>query len=147
MRLKVLPIGLREAREYVAATHRHLPSTSPGWKFGLACADDSGIHGVVIVSRPVSRHLDDGLTLEIVRLATDGANNACSFLYGAAARACRALGYRRLITYTLEEESGSSLRAANFRESHRVVGRQWGCASRPRRDREARDKICWAINL
>ena len=68
--------------------------------------------GVVIVGRPVSRYLDDGWTLEVNRLCTDGSRNACSMLYGAAWRAARAMGYKRLITYILESECGASKRAA-----------------------------------
>jgi hypothetical protein len=89
-----------------------------------------------MVGRPVARHYDDGLTLEVNRTATDGSRNANSMLYGAAWRATKALGYGRLITYTQEGESGSSLRAAGWK----VVGERkarsgWNVPSRPRLDR------------
>ena len=75
---------------------------------------DGRLAGVAIVGRPVSRYLDDGKTLEVNRLCTDGTKNACSFLYAAAARAARAMGYQRIITYTLDTEGGASLRAAGW---------------------------------
>ena len=81
--------------------------------------------GVVIVGRPVSRYLDDGWTLEVNRLCTNGSRNACSMLYGAAWRAARAMGYKRLITYILESESGASLRAAGWKCIGPVGGLPW----------------------
>lgn len=71
--------------------------------------------GVAIVGRPTARMLDDGWTVEVTRLATDGAHNACSILYAAAWRAARAMGYRRCVTFTLPEEGGASLRGAGWR--------------------------------
>lgn len=88
--------------------------------------DGSGhLHGVAIAGRPVARHLDDGLTLEVTRVATDGVWNACSALYGACRRAAKALGYRRLITYTLLSETGASLRASGWCLVHRTRGEPW----------------------
>jgi hypothetical protein len=91
-----------------------------------------------MVGRPVARHFDDGLTLEVNRTATDGSRNANSMLYGAAWRAASALGYCRLITYTQAGESGSSLRAAGWK----VVGERpargsWNVPSRPRDDKNS----------
>jgi hypothetical protein len=83
-------------------------------KFALGVASDGLLVGVAVVGRPVARHLDDRLTLEVTRSCTDGTRNANSKLYGAAWRAARALGYQRLITYTEDSESGTSLRAAGF---------------------------------
>ena len=94
----------------------------------------SRIVGVVIAGRPVARHLDDGWTLEVTRLCTDGTANACSKLYAAAGRAARALGYTRLITYTLPAEGGASLRAAGWRLVGQRGGGNWNRARRPRRD-------------
>jgi hypothetical protein len=105
--------------------------------FVLAVADDGGVvRGVAQVGRPVARGLQDGWTLEVNRCCTDGARNACSMLYAAAWRAARALGWRRLVTYTLDTESGASLLGAGWR----VVGevrprpRGWDCDVRPRVD-------------
>lgn len=70
--------------------------------------------GVVIAGRPVSRYLDDGMTLEVTRLCTTGERNVCSMLYAAAARAAKAMGYRKIITYMLETEDGASVRAAGW---------------------------------
>jgi hypothetical protein len=87
------------------------------------------------VGRPVARMLDDGHTLEVTRVATTGARNACSLLYAAAWRAARALGYARLFTYTLAEEQGASLRASGWTLDRRTLGGSWSCPSRPRMDR------------
>jgi hypothetical protein len=88
--------------------------------------------------------LDDGWTLEVNRTATDGAPNACSFLLGACWRAARALGWRRLVTYTLASEPGTSLVAAGWRRVGEVSGRSWHRDSRPRVDlHPTQDKIKW----
>lgn len=102
--LRLRPISLRDANEYVRKCHRHHKPVA-GHKFSIGCEADGELVGVIIAGRPVSRYLDDGFTLEVTRLCTNGAKNACSFLYGAAARAAAAMGYKRIITYTLESET------------------------------------------
>lgn len=113
MALSIVPITLAEANAYIALHHRHNKPTA-GCRFVMGCANAGSLVGVCIVGRPVSRLLDDGHTAEINRVCTDGTKNACSMLYGAARRAARALGYDRIITYTLPEEGGRSLHAAGF---------------------------------
>ena len=103
--LRLRPISLRDANEYVRQHHRHHKPVA-GQKFSIGCTDGEKIVGVAIVGRPVSRYLDDGWTLEVNRLCTDGSHNACSMLYAAAWRATRAMGYHKLITYILDTESG-----------------------------------------
>jgi hypothetical protein len=145
VRLQVVPCDFAEASAFVEKHHRHLRGV-PGSKFSLAAADGDNVVGVVMVGRPVSRMLDDGWTLEVNRLATDGARNACSMLYAAAWRATRALGYRKLITYILDSEPGVSLTAAGWKRVGEVTGRSWSCASRPRVDkRPLQGKIRWEI--
>ena len=112
--LRVVPIRHAEANEFVRRLHRHNRPTL-GAIFCVAVADANGVRGVAIVGRPVARMLDDGATVEVLRVATDGARNACSMLYGAARRVARSLGYKRIVTYTLPQEGGASLRAAGFR--------------------------------
>lgn len=109
--LEVCPMTLREANAYVEQYHRH-HGPVVGHKFSIGLSDGEKIVGVAIVGRPVARHLDDGWTLEVNRLCTDGTRNACSMLYAAAWRAARAMGYKRLVTYILDTENGASLRAA-----------------------------------
>lgn len=100
------------ANEFVRKLHRHnKPTLGAIFCVGVA---DGDVRGVAIVGRPVARRLDDGATVEVLRVATDGARNACSMLYGACRRIARELGYRRVITYTLPEEGGASLRAAGY---------------------------------
>jgi hypothetical protein len=105
--LSLQPITFAEACEFVRKHHRH-HAPSVGWLFGCAVNDGEKVVGVVMVGRPVARMLQDGYTAEVTRLCTDGTKNAASMLYGAAWRAAKALGYRRLLTYTLETEAGSS---------------------------------------
>ncbi len=132
-RLYLVPVTLAEANEFVNKHHRHHGKVT-GHKFSVAAAKDGRIIGVAIVGRPVSRHLDNGWTLEVNRLCTDGTKNACSFLYAAAWRAARAMGYKRLVTYILESESGTSLRAAGWRCVGQAGGLRWTGRSRPRVD-------------
>ena len=145
MTLEIVPCSLRDAFSFVEQHHRH--HTAP--KFGLfaiGCADGGKIVGVSIVMRPVSRALDDGFTAEVSRLCTDGSPNACSKLYAASWRAARAMGYRKLITYVLASESGTSLAAAGWRVVAEVRGRTWNNPSRPRVDKHPlQDKIRWEI--
>jgi hypothetical protein len=131
---RIVPLTLAEANVLVKRWHRHHQPV-PGHKFSLGFVSDGEVHGCAIVGRPVSRMLDDGDTLEVNRVATDGTRNACSALYGAARRATFALGYRRLVTYTLPEEGGASLRGAGFKLIGEAGGGSWSCESRPRVDK------------
>lgn len=131
--LHACPITLREANAFVAAHHRH-HDPARGCVFCVAASDGEKIVGVAIVGRPVARNAQDGWTAEVLRLCTLGAKNACSLLYAASWRAARAIGYRRLITYTLPEEGGASLRAAGWRLIGEAGGGSWHRAARPRVD-------------
>lgn len=133
MTLAVTPCTLREARAFVSAVHRHHRAPQGGL-FAVGVQEAGVVRGVAIVGRPVSRHFDDGFTAEVTRVATDGVRNGCSMLYGACWRAARALGWRKLITYTLAEEGGASLRAAGWRVVGETSGGTWSRPSRPRVD-------------
>lgn len=122
MGLALVPCSLEEANAVVAKWHRHHQPT-PVAKFCIAAAE--AIVGVVIVGLPKARMAMDGWTLEITRLATDGTRNACSLLYGAARRAAFAMGYSRVITYTLADEQGASLRASGFTLEAEIEGESW----------------------
>ena len=145
-KLTIIPCELSDANAFVLIHHRHhAPCT--GHKFSLAVTDaDQVIRGVAIVGRPVSRRLDNGLRLEVNRVATDGYPNACSALYGAARRAAFALGYKELITYVLETEPGTSLMAAGWKCIGRAGGGSWHRPSsgRPRVDKHTtQTKMRW----
>jgi hypothetical protein len=127
-------LELGEANAFVLEHHRHHRPVI-GHLFSIGAALEGKIVGVAIVGRPVARSRDDGVTAEITRLATDGTRNACSFLYGAAARASFALGFKRVGTYILASEPGTSLTAAGWRQIAEVRGRSWSCPSRPRVDK------------
>lgn len=145
MSLAVVPVTLREARAYVERTHRH-HKPPQGGLFAIGASEGGEIIGVVIVGKPVARMLADGWTCEVTRLATDGSRNACSMLYRAAWRAARAMGYRRLVTYTLPEEGGSSLRAAGFKLIGEAGGGSWSRPSRPTVDMHPlQTKLRWEL--
>ena len=113
LKMEIRPITFRAAKEFNALHHRHNPDIQ-GCRFCLSCWKDNQLVGVAICGRPVGRYLDDGMTCEINRCCTDGTYNACSMLYGACCRVAKAMGYRKIITYTLQSEPGASLRASNF---------------------------------
>jgi hypothetical protein len=143
--LRLAPIKFADAAEFVRLHHRH-HTPSRGHKFSIAAMLGDELVGVVVVGRPVSRERDDGWTLEVTRLCTIGTKNACSFLYGAAARATFAQGYARLGTYTLKREPGTSLLAAGWKLIAEVKGRSWNCPSRPRTDKHpTEDKLLWEL--
>lgn len=135
MGLELQPITFREACRYIADNHRH-HDPPPGFKFGIAVNDGEKVVGVITVGHnPNARKLMDGWTAEVTRCCTDGTRNAASMLYGAPWRACKALGYRRLITYILAEEPGTTLRAAGWRlVAERTGGGTWNRENRPRVD-------------
>lgn len=133
-KFRILPLSLAEANAFITHSHRHHgPAVGHKFSIGIETSDNS-IHGVAIVSRPVARMLDDGLTLEVVRVATDGIKDGCSALYGACRRACFALGYKKLITYILQSENGTSLKAAGWRCLGEAGGGSWSRPSRARVD-------------
>ena len=129
---KLVPVSLAEANAFVLKHHRHHKPVV-GSKFQVAVATAGEIIGVAIAGRPVARGLDDGWTIEVNRSCTDGLwPNVNSMLYGAVARAAFALGYRKVITYTLASESGISLRAAGWHVVAEIRGREWTTPTRPR---------------
>jgi len=133
MRLEALPVTLREACAFIEAHHRH-HNPPRGCVCVIGAARGGSVVGVAVIGRPVARMAADGWTAEVTRLATDGTRNACSFLLGRAWRAVRALGYRRLITYTLPDEGGASLRGAGFTLIGEAGGGSWSRKERPRVD-------------
>ena len=143
--LNLQPITFKEACDFIKQHHRHhLPPQ--GWKFGIAVNDGQKIVGVITVGRPVARHYDDGWTLEVTRCCTDGSANASSILYGAAQRATFSLGYKKLITYTLQTENGASLKASNWKLIGKAGGGEWNCKSRPRVTKAPTDqKLLWEV--
>jgi len=138
MTLIPCPLTLAQANDYVAKNHRH-HGPVVGYRFAIGAMDGGRLVGVAIVGRPVSRVLDDGLTVEVTRLCTDGTANACSFLYASCARAAKAMGYRKIITYILETETGASLKATGWKNEGLCGGRSW---KSPSRHREDKSPIC-----
>jgi len=128
---EIVPLTLAQARRYVADHHRH--NEPPiGHRFSIGLERDGALVAVVIAGHPQARKADDGRTLELLRLTTEGDRNACSRLYSAAVRAAAAMGYRRVITYTLDTESGSSLLASGFTVDGTSPGSEWKHTDGPR---------------
>ena len=141
----IVPVSLDEANAFVEQYHRHHGAVR-GCKFCVAAAKDGRIVGVAIVGRPVARRLDDGWTLEVNRTCTDGTRNANSALYGACRRVAFALGYKRLITYSLPDERGASLRAAGWKLMGEAGGGSWNRVQRPRIDTHpTQRKLKWGV--
>lgn len=134
--IRVRPITHSEANDFVRRHHRHHKPT-PGSIFCVGVQREDELCGVAIVGRPVARRLDDRSTVEVNRLCTDGTRNACSMLLAACRKAAKALGYSRIITYTLPEEGGASLRAAGFVFDGDAGGSSQTWKNRPRRTVEA----------
>ena len=145
MKLEVQPIDFEEACRFIDDNHsHHLPPQ--GWKFGIAVNDGEKVVGVITIGRPVARNADDGWTLEVTRCCTDRTKNVASMLYGAAWRAVRAMGYKRLITYTLKSESGISLIAAGYKVIGETSGGSWSRDMRKRIDKHPlQEKLKWEI--
>lgn len=131
--LKICPITLRTAQNFVREHHRH-NDPPVGHKFSIGLMKDEQLIGVVIAGQPIARAHCDGFTAEITRCCViDGNRNANSLLYGAAVRAAQAMGYRRIITYTLPDESGASLKAAGFRFDGFTVYKPWPVRTKARK--------------
>lgn len=150
--MTVRPITFKAACAFVAALHRH-NKPPRGHKFSIGLSDGEKLVGVAMCGRPVARHFDDGLTLEVNRTCTDGTRNANSMLYGAAWRAGKAMGYRRMITYTQADETGVSLRAAGFRKVKELPARgSWAESSvklkgiRDSAGNGGVDRILWEVS-
>lgn len=139
MKLQIVPIFRDEAFAFIEKHHRH-HGKPVGGLFQIAVSNGTEIVGVAMIGRPVARALQDGFTAEVNRLCTDGTPNTCSMLYAASWRAARALGYRRLITYILNTEPGTSLRAAGWKLVGECGGGSWSVKSRPRVDKHPLQK-------
>ena len=140
------PISLKQANEFVSNHHRHNKPVA-GHKFSIGLFDDDKLLGVAICGRPVARMADDGLTLEVLRVCTDGTRNANSMLYSRVKKIAQVMGYKKVLTYTLAEESGASLRAVGAQKDGLVKPQEW---SREKRERNSQDvykkeKIRWIL--
>ncbi len=144
--LEVRPITFRQACDFITEHHRHHRPTV-GCKFSVGLFDGENMVGCAVCGRPVSRHLDDGLTCEINRLCTDGTRNACSMLYGACCRVAKAMGYKKIITYILQSENGASLKASNFSCDGEAGGVHWTGERDRGQDIPAEMKTRWSKEL
>jgi hypothetical protein len=132
-RLRIVPLELRELNALVDELHRHHKPVQ-GHRFSLGVVDQTGaVRGGASIGRPVARMTNAKEVVEITRLVTDGCANACSCLYAGAARVAKAMGYKRIQTFILAEEPGTSLLAAGFTKDHTTSGGSWERLSKPNR--------------
>jgi len=130
--MRVAPCSVKAARKQVKAWHRHLPDVRGGL-FAAQVVNDAGeCLGVAVFGNPPRVWQGTGRGV-ITRVATIGAENACSMLYGSLCRAAKALGYREAWTYTLPDEPGTSLRAAGFIDMGLTAGGEHDRPSRRRK--------------
>lgn len=144
--MEIRPLTFREACQFIDQNHRH-HRPSVGCKFCIGLYDDKKLIGCAICGRPVSRHLDNGLTCEITRLCTDGTRNACSMLYGACCRTAKAMGYKSIITYILASENGASLKASGFSCEGAAGGTHWTGVRNKGQDIPREMKTRWRRDL
>ena len=133
-RMDVIPLYLREANEFVLRLHRHQEKVQTHL-FSLGSVKDGQLVGVSIINRPCAIPSDDGLSAEVSRLCTDGTRNACSFLYAASAKTAFAMGYHKIGTFILKEETGVSLKSAGWKLVGERGGGTWNTRLRPRVDK------------
>ena len=148
LQFKVMPLTLKQANEFVGKWHRHHKPVQ-GHRFSIGAIDEQTIiRGACIVGRPVSRKVDAYHVAEVTRLVTDGTPNACSFLYGAATRVAKEMGFAKIQTYILESESGISLKAAGWSFEGWTQGGDWNHSTAyrgtRRRDQPMGKKQRWA---
>lgn len=148
-KIHAVPLELKEANEFVNQLHRHHDPVYRD-KFRVGAWKDGKLVGVVQIGRPVSRRLDDGKTVEVTRLCSDGTKNVCSFLYAKAAKIAEEMGYSKIITYILQSESGVSLKAAGWVcEDPHCGGGHWDRPSRRRNTTapiEPKQRWCKTLN-
>lgn len=139
--MKIVPLTFKDACTYIKDVHRH-HAPPQGHKFSIGLELEGKLIGVACIGRPVARGSDNGRTAEVTRLCTDGTQNACSKLYGSAARIAKEMGYTHIITYILAEEPGVSLKAVGWTKEAEVKGRSWSSKKRPRVDKHpTTDKV------
>ncbi len=147
MTLKFVPLDLRVANEFVAKHHRHNDPTN-GHKFSIGISDNGELVGVGIAGRPISRHLDNGRNIELRRVCVkNDYPNGCSMLMGRLKRIAQLMGYERIITYTLQKESGASLRAIGAQCVSAVKPSNWNSRTRPARHQPVYDEPKWRWEL
>jgi hypothetical protein len=150
--IRIVPVTLPIANRYVEHLHRHHAPLPGGFAwFCVAAVAEGTIRGTAIAGRPTNRNNDDGQTVEVLRVAADGTPNVPSALLGACARAAKAIGAARIITYTLDSESGSSLRGAGWIREADGITSWWATGnSRPRavnRPHMAQGKVRWSMTF
>lgn len=135
--MDIVPIFQREAFDFITKVHRHhIKPVGSIFQLGLSNKGlNDNLIGCAVVGRPVARKIQDGFTCEVTRMCTDGSKNACSKLYSACARIAKEMGYKKIVTYILESETGVSLRASGWKFVRSTPGKSWSVPSRERIDK------------
>ncbi len=144
--MKAIPTTLGEAQSFVGTFHRHHKAPR-GHRWSVGAQKNGQRVGVAVVSRPVARKTDQYMIAEVTRLCTDGTKNACSFLYGLTARICKEMGFRRIQTFILPEEDGTSLKAAGWRFDGITHAASWQTRPGRRTDQPTQQKQRWVKDL
>lgn len=149
MSLSLRPLTIAQANMLIETLHRHHKPVV-GHRFSLGAYEKDILVGAAVVGRPVARGLSPYEIAEVTRLVTDGSKNTCSFLYSACARVCREMGFKKIQTYILETERGTSLLAAGWTKGHTTSGGSWSHGQRlgkRREDQPTCPKVCWYKEL
>lgn len=127
--MNITRVELSEANDFISKRHRHHKPVT-GHRFSVGCEKDGQLVGVAIVGRPVARMTDQKFVAEVARLCTDGTKNACSFLYASCARIAKEMGFKKIQTFILDSECGSSLLASGWTFESDSPGGSWNGRSR-----------------
>lgn len=144
--MKAVRVELAEANEFVWQHHRHHKPVV-GHRFSIGAEKDGKLVGCVIVGRPVARQTCQKTVAEVTRLVTDGTPNACSFLYGQAARAAKELGFKAIQTFILPTETGTSLKASGWKLAGSTKMGSWHTRENRRSDQPEGIKTKWIKSL
>ena len=142
--INIKPVSIKNANEFIKTYHRHhRPTSRNSGRWALAAYDNENeLIGVAIASNPVSATYMDGITLEVTRLCVkeNAQKGTASFLLSKCCRIRKEMGGSRIITYTLESESGSSLKGAGWNlVGHVKPHNRW--IEKSKYDGKARDKL------
>lgn len=126
-------LPLREACGFIARHHRHHVPPQGGI-VALGLWEDEKLVGIGILGRPLARAAQMNGDAELIRLCVlPDVAHAASALQARMKRVAQSLGFRRMLTYTLADEAGTSMRAAGMqRDIDLTRGGEWTTPTRKR---------------
>jgi len=145
MSIQAVRVELKEANAFIDVTHRHHKPVR-GHRFSIGAECGGKLVGIATIGRPVAPKTDKKHIAEVTRLASNGSKNVCSFLYGKAARIARELAFKKIQTFVLLSEPGTSLKAAGWVCEGKTGDGDW--TNRPGRSSDnAGPKYKWSKSL